>query len=222
MKNIRKACEINDKIFLEIVLGLRNKRFTSEKEIYNFILKRFRDFGAGYAYKPLVANNCSEIHPKPRNKKLERGFLILDFGARVNNVCSDMTRTLFIGKANNYEKKLYGLVLKCHNSCVMNVKAGAICKDLGLHAKKIFGKYDKYFTHSLGHGLGYRVHQNPRISRKSNHIFKEGDLITIEPGLYIKEKNICLRIEDTILVKKRSFEILSKSSKRLIEVNYKK
>ena len=101
--SIKKACEINDIIFKDLV---KNFNFKTEKEISKYILKRFKEFKVKKAYDPIVANNNMKIHPKPRNKKLTKGFLLLDFGCKHNNYCSDMTRTIFLGKANNHEKYL--------------------------------------------------------------------------------------------------------------------
>lgn len=221
IKKIRKACEINDKVFSEVVRGLKNGSLKTEKAVYRFILKRFRDFGVGYSYKPIVANNVPEIHPTPRDKPLERGFLILDFGARVNGACSDMTRTLFLGKANKKEKSLYDKVLRCQEKCVAKIKSGVKCKELDEFSRKLLGNYRKYFTHSLGHGLGYRVHQKPKISPKSDKILEDGDFVTIEPGIYIAEKSLGIRIEDTVLVEKSGYKVLSKAPKNLIEIDSK-
>src|SRR3989338_6195559 len=108
--SIKKACEITDTIFNEIV---DNFDFMTEKEIERYILKRFRDFKVKKAYPPIAANNSSVIHAKPRNKTLKNGFLILDFAAKCNGYCADMTRTLHMGRASAGERKLYNLVRTC-------------------------------------------------------------------------------------------------------------
>ena len=101
LKAIKKACKINDIIFNEII---KNFNFKTEKDIEKFILKRFMDFNVKKAYPPIVANNNSVIHAKLRNKRLEKGFLVMDFGCRYGGNASDMTRTIFLGKANKKEK----------------------------------------------------------------------------------------------------------------------
>ena len=98
---LQKACSINDKIFSEIV---HNFHFRTEHELALFIRKRFRDFGVKPAYSPIVANNNQIIHPKPRKKRLQRGWLLLDFGCKVRGWCSDMTRTLFLGRPTKKER----------------------------------------------------------------------------------------------------------------------
>ena len=217
--SIRRACEINDLIFNEIV---KDFIFRTEKELAKYILKRFRDFGVSKAYNPIVANNTSVIHAKPRNKRFSRGFLVLDFGCKFNGWCSDMTRTVFVGKANSEEKSIYDLILRCQKKCVGRVKEGVSCFDLEVLSRKILGGYRKYYTHRLGHGVGRKVHEKPDFGSVTIDILKEGDVITIEPGIYVKKdkKDYGLRIEDTIIVLKNSCESLSKSTKKLIEVNW--
>src|SRR3989344_2830846 len=102
LESIKKACEINDIIFKEII---NNFNFKTEKNVDKYIKKRFKQFKVKQAYKPIVANNYSKIHPVPRNKKLTRGFLLLDFGCKYNDYCSDMTRTIFLGTPHKEEIK---------------------------------------------------------------------------------------------------------------------
>lgn len=211
---IKKACEINDKIFNEIV---NNFNFKTEKDISNYIKKRFREFKVKQAYQPIVANNNKIIHAKPRNKKLERGFLILDFGAKYKDYCSDMTRTLFIGKINNYEKKLYNLILSCEKKCIEKLKIGISYADLDIYARLLLKIYKPYFLHGLGHGVSKKIHDNPRIFAISQEKAKKGEIITIEPGIYFKkgDREIGIRIEDTIYIGNK-IQVLSKANKNLI------
>lgn len=214
---IRKACEINDMIFSEIV---GNFDFNTERDLEKYILKRFRDFGAGRAYRPIVAGNNSVIHAVPRNRKFRKGFLVLDFGAKYKGWCSDMTRTIFLGRASKREKELYDLVLKCQKRCVSKVKEGVSCFELDVYSRKLLGSYKKYYRHWLGHGVGKKVHEEPKFGVFSNDILKRGDVITIEPGIYVKNKkeDFGIRIEDTLLVKKDGREVLSRAPKRFIEI----
>ncbi len=217
LNSIRRACEINDLIFNELI---ENFIFKTERELAKYILKRFRDFGVQKAYSPIVANNNSVIHAKPSDRKFTRGFLVLDFGCKVNGWCSDMTRTIFIGRAEVNEKKLYDLVLNCQKDCSMKVKDGVSCFELEVLSRRLLGNYRKYYSHRLGHGIGRKVHEKPEFGSLSIDVLKEGDFITIEPGMYIKDKhkNFGIRIEDTLYVGKNGNEILCKSSKKLIEI----
>ena len=217
LESIRRACEINDTIFEEIV---KNFRFKTEKELALYILKRFRDFGVVKAYDPIVANNNSVIHAKPRNKRFSRGFLVLDFACKVDRWCSDMTRTIFIGKANLEERRLYNLILTCQKKCSAKVKKGVSCFELEVLSRRLLGKYRKYYTHRLGHGIGKKVHEKPEFGSLSIDVLEKGDFVTIEPGIYIKDKNrnFGIRIEDTIYVTGSGKDVLCKSSKKFVEI----
>ncbi len=219
LHSIKRACEINDIIFSEIV---SNFGFKTEKDIDIYIKKRFHDFHVKQAYPPIVANNSSIIHAKPRKKRLEKGFLVLDFASKVNNYCSDMTRTIFLGRASASDKRLYNLILSCQEKCIKKVRPGASCSNLDAYARGLIGTYSKFFKHSLGHGLSHQIHADPRLKAGSPHIIKKGDCITIEPGIYIrrKHKSLGIRIEDTLCVSDKPV-ILSKSPKKLIEINLK-
>ena len=213
---ITKACAINDTIFKELTDTFC---FKTEKEIEQFILKRFKQHNVKPSYPPIVANNNANIHPKPRKKKLERGFIVLDFACTYKGWCSDMTRMLFVGTPTKHEKKVYNLVLACQQKCVNKVKPGTRVADLDLYARSLLGKYKPYFKHSLGHGIGRKIHEQPKISIFSDEIIKKNDVITIEPGIYVKhkKKEMGIRVEDTIVVGRKN-KILTKSTKKLVQV----
>ncbi len=215
-KSIKRACEINDIIFKEIV---NNFNFKTEKEISDYIKKRFRDFKVKKAYDPIVSNNSLQIHPKPRNKRLAHGFLIFDFGSKYQGYCSDMTRTIFIGKADSYERRLYNLVLNCQKKCLTKIKLNMNYCDLEIYARILLKSYKQFLVHSLGHGVGKKVHEQPKINIISNDKIKKDTIIAIEPGIYFKDKKkeVGIRVEDTVYIGNK-IEILSKSPKNLIEV----
>lgn len=214
LESIKKACNINDIIFNEIV---KNFNFKTEKDISNYIKKRFKDFKVRKAYDPIIANNLSKIHPLPRKKKLVKGFLLLDFGCKYNGYCSDMTRTIYLGKPSKEEISLYNLVLNCNKKCIKKLKINYTYADIDLYARLLLKNYKVYFIHSLGHGIGKKTHEQPRIFVISKEKVKKHDFITIEPGIYIKEKNkeFGIRVEDTIYINNK-INILTKSPKNLI------
>ena len=213
--NTKKACEITDKIFKECFDNIKN--FKTEKEIYNFLLKKTKENKCKLAYKPIVANNNWIIHPKPRKYKLKEGFLIIDFGVRYKGYCCDVTRTIYLGKPNKKDIKLYNLVLKIEKKAIENIKPNIECSKFSKKHADLFGKYRKNFVHALGHGVGKRIHQELRISEKSKDNFEKNTIIAIEPGLYFKNK-YGIRIEDTILIKDKPI-ILTKTEKKLISIN---
>ena len=216
LSSIKRACKINDIVFNEII---KNFNFKTEKQISDYIKKRFKDFNVKHAFPSIVANNSKTIHAKPRNKKLKRGFLILDFGCKHNGYCSDMTRTIFLGNPNKFEKILYNLVLGCEKKCINKLRIGMNYCDLDLYARILLKNYKQYFTHNLGHGLSKKIHDLPKIGIVSNDEVKKNDIITIEPGIYFKlgNKEKGIRIEDNVYIGNK-IRILSKASKKLISI----
>ncbi len=215
LKNIEKACRITDQIFLKII---ENFPFQTEKELALFIRNEIKRRGLREAFPPIVTSGPragNDIHPKPADEKLE-GFVILDFGVRVKGYCSDMTRTIFVGKPTKEDRKIYALVQKAKKEGEKKTKAGALCANADEAARKSFGEYQKYFIHTLGHGVGKRIHEKPRIFFKAtSDIYLENMAVTIEPGLYIPEK-LGIRIEDTYIVTKTGATPLTKSPQNLL------
>lgn len=213
---MKRLCRITDEVYAATLVYF--PKFRTEKDVAHFINKQFRLRGVKPAFRTIVANNAAEIHHLASKRKLQRGFVIIDIGARAKGISCDMSRTFFIGEPTAYERRLYERVRTCQEKCCRMVKWGIGGDKLDKHARKLLGNYAKYFLHSLGHGLGRKIHQGPRISSKNPGIVKIGDFITIEPGIYIKGRtSLGIRIEDTLYVGKK-VEILTKSQKRLITV----
>jgi Xaa-Pro aminopeptidase len=210
----RNACAITDSIFSEIIDDFK---FKTEKELANFIAGKARKNKVKLAFPTIVASgkNGAEIHHKPKNSKL-KGFIVIDFGVMYKRYCSDMTRTIFIGKINDYQRKLYEKVKRVQENSIKRLKEDVSYSELDISARKSFGRLlKKKFKHALGHGVGSKIHQKPKISPKSKDVAKSRDVVTIEPGLYFKNR-YGIRIEDTVIVGKKGCEILTKSEKRLI------
>lgn len=215
IESIKKACSINDEIFSLLLKSMKSMK--TEKDIDSFIRKEARKRKLKIAFPPVVASgkNAAEIHHKPNKSKLKKGFLILDFGVKAGGYCSDMTRTLYLGKSSQKEKQIYNKVLLIQKSAVKKAKPGIECFDIDCFVRKKLGRLRELFAHSLGHGVGKKIHEKPNLSPKSCDALKKGGIITIEPGIY-KKKGFGIRIEDTVLVGKKP-KALTKSAKRLIE-----
>ena len=211
LKHVKKACQITDQIFNRLV---KNFHFKTELEVADFILKEIKKRGLKPSFPLIVASECNnhQIHHHPKKHKLA-GFTILDFGVRHRGYCSDMTRTIFIGRPKKSDLNIYARVLKTQQNCIKKIKVGQPYQDLDAYARVQFQPYQTYFKHSLGHGVGRKIHQKPKISPHSKDIVKLGDIITIEPGLYKKNK-FGIRIEDTVYVGKK-IRALTKSPKKL-------
>jgi len=215
---IKQACVVTDKIFSEIVCELKKGIYKTEIDIARAISKKTLDCGLKKAFSPIVTSGPragNEIHPKPTKEKL-KGFTIVDFGVRVNGYCSDMTRTIFFGEPSKKDRELYDMVLKGQLIGLASVRDGASCVLADKNVRGFFGKYKKYFIHTLGHGVGKRIHERPRIYEKyDKEFFKTGMVVTIEPGIYISKK-LGIRIEDTMVVNTKDVRVYTKSTKKLL------
>ena len=157
----------------------------------------------------------NEIHPQSTNAKLT-GFVIIDFGVRVNGYCSDMTRTIFVGKPTEKDKELYSKIAASKKAGEKSAKDGSQCAAADAAARESLGAYKKYFIHTLGHGVGKRIHEKPRIYfKREEDVFLENMIVTIEPGIYIPNK-LGIRIEDTYLVEKKGLKALTHSPQKLL------
>lgn len=219
---IKKAEEIGDKAF-SYVLGLI-KEGVSEKYLATKLEYFMKKNGAdGIAFDTIVAfgERCALPHACPTDRKLQYNeFVLLDFGCIVNGYCGDMTRTVYFGKASKDEKEIYDLVLKAQTESMQKIKPGAKCSDVHNVAVKVLKEknINGYFTHSLGHGVGLKIHEKPTLSPQSTITLCENMVVSVEPGVYF-ENNYGIRIEDLIVVTKEGYCNLAQSSKSFIEIN---
>jgi len=220
---IAKAQEITDAAFSHI-LGLL-KPSVREIDVALELEYFMRQRGAeGVAFHTIAVSGTASAlpHGVPRNVPLERGFLTMDFGAKVGGYCSDMTRTVVIGKADAEMKRLYSTVLSAQQTALEMAAGGVSCRALDLAAREVIdgAGYRGCFGHSLGHGVGIEVHEAPRLSRGAGEfeVLIPGHVVTVEPGIYIAGKHGC-RIEDMIAVNvDGSIRNFTKSTKELIEI----
>ena len=143
----------------------------------------------------------------------------MDFGAKYNGYCSDMTRTVVIGKADDEMKKLYNTVLRAQTAALAFLKEGVGCFDADKVARDIINvDYNGAFGHSLGHSVGLFIHEAPSLSpRKTDRTVRVGEILTVEPGIYIFGKYGC-RIEDMVAIEKDGIYNFTASPKDLIEI----
>ncbi len=209
---IKHACKLTDAIFERMK---RNFVFKTEKQLEQRILAQIKKAGCKPSFPPIVAAGANAAHPhwKPSDTKL-KGFVVIDFGLVYKHYMSDMTRTIYVGKPSKQEKELYQLVLQSQLDGINFIKPGRSCKDSHIVVAKTLWDHNQYFIHSLGHGIGTRIHEWPRISPRSKKYFQKNMCVTVEPWVYIKDK-LWIRIEDTCLVTENGCERLTVSSKKL-------
>ncbi len=169
-----------------------------------------------------VSGDASALpHGTPRNVKLKSGFLTMDFGAKYEGYCADMTRTVVIGRADEEIKKLYNTVLRAQTEALAYLKEGADCGEADKIARDIIDAVPEYngaFGHSLGHSVGLFIHESPRLySRGFGRKLRAGEIVTVEPGIYLFGKYGC-RIEDMVAITEDGIHNFAHSPKELIEI----
>lgn len=218
---IKMAEAIGDKVFTEILDFI--KPGMTELEVaakLEYLLKV--NGGQALSFPSIVASgvNSSMPHAVPSQKKIEKGdFLTMDFGCVYEGYCSDMTRTIVIGKASQKQKEVYETVSKAQLAALDFIKAGYKGKEIDKVARDIIygAGYEGCFGHGLGHSVGLNVHENPRLSMLEEDIIEAGMTETVEPGIYIKGFG-GVRIEDLVVVTENGCENFTFSDKRLIEL----
>ena len=182
--------------------------------------KLYKNGADDLSFDPIVAfgTNTSKPHAHPGETKLSSGmFITLDFGASYKNYFSDMTRTVAFGKPTSEMIKIYDTVLTAQEKALERLHAGITGKDAQKVVEDYFEENNvrKYFTHSLGHGLGIDIHEEPNLSAKNNQPIPENCVTSVEPGLYFPHK-FGVRIEDIVVFTKKGVKNLTSSQKKLI------
>ena len=218
---IRTAQSITDAAFAHI-LGVLNVNMTEIEvaaELEYFMRKNGAD-GTAFETISVSGKKSALPHGVPGNVKLtENAFLTMDFGARYDGYCSDMTRTVVIGKADEEMKLVYETVKKAQEAAIAALRPGVTGREVDKAARDVIENagYGDYFTHSTGHSLGLEIHEAPGSSFRSETRFVPNQLQTSEPGIY-PEGRFGVRIEDLLLVTEDGAEDLTKSPKELIEI----
>lgn len=222
IEKMQKAQDITDAAFAHVVKMI-NPNMT-ELEVAVELEYAMRKLGAdGFAFETIaVSGDASALpHGTPRNIKLQKGFLTMDFGAKFDGYCSDMTRTVVIGRADDEIKRLYNTVLSAQLAALDFLREGVDCGDADKVARDIIDSVPEYkgaFGHSLGHSVGLFVHERPVLSMKAfGRALRAGEIVTVEPGIYLFGKYGC-RIEDMVAIEKNGVHNFTHSGKDLIEI----
>lgn len=218
-KNIRRAQQIGDMAFEHILPFI--KPGISEREIaleLEYFMKKQGASALSFDTIVAVGERSALPHANLTDTKVEEGKVVLmDYGCVYSEYCSDMTRTVAVGHADDKTKNIYDTVLSAQLEAIGTIKAGVNNKDVDKVARDIITNagYGENFTHSLGHGVGLEIHEQPNLSPRSVDILKSGNIVTVEPGIYIE--GFCgVRIEDLVMVTEDGCENFTHSSKDLI------
>jgi Xaa-Pro aminopeptidase len=174
------------------------------------------------SFETIVASGVRSALPHGRAsaaKLPRRGFVTLDFGVILNGYCSDMTRTVYLGKPKANERAAYEAVLEAQEAGVAAVASGISCAEVDEAARSVLRRAGlaEAFSHSTGHGLGLEIHEPPRIGAEETARLLPGMVITIEPGIYLAER-FGIRIEDMVAVTRNGGQVLTPAPKALIEL----
>ncbi len=222
---IRRACAITDRCFSRIVPWITPG--VTEQEIADRIVSFIKNEKAELAFPPIVAfgKNTSIVHHLKPSRFLrcrKQEIILLDFGAKVDGYCSDMTRMVFVGTPFSHWAKAYDTIAHIQQAILDKIShilicektfSGAMMDTLARHMIEQAGLPP--YSHGLGHGIGKEIHESPRLNRKKDAQLTPGMVVTIEPGTYSK-KDYGIRIEDTVCLTEDGIECLTKTSKELL------
>jgi Xaa-Pro aminopeptidase len=216
LRFITKAVKLADAAFEQAKAIIRPG--ITEKEIAWEIEKILRQKGSeGIPFEIIVASgsNSALPHARPTEKTIRPGEpVLIDMGARISGYCSDLSRTLFLGKADKTLQEIYNIVLKAQTTAMEGIESGMDASQADRLARSVVEQagYGDAFGHGLGHGVGLAVHEFPRLGLSSFDSLADGMVFTIEPGIYFAGQG-GVRIEDMVVLENGKARVLTKASK---------
>ncbi|MEW9699149.1 M24 family metallopeptidase [Paenibacillus sp. SI8] len=219
---LQEAADLADQTFSHILSFLKPGAVEKDiaLEIEMFIRK---NGGTSTSFETIVASG--ERSALPHGKAIDcvlqgNEFVKLDFGAYYKGYCSDITRTVMLGKPTDKHKEIYDIVLEAQLNCLANLKPGITGREGDEYARDVIVKhgYGDYFGHGTGHGLGMEVHESPRLSKTEDMILTPGMVVTVEPGIYLPGFG-GVRIEDDAVITDAGIKILTHSTKDFLIID---
>jgi Xaa-Pro aminopeptidase len=219
---VRRACEIADRAFER----LTEERFVgrTEKDVARTIEQLFHDEGAdAVAFEIIVASgpNAARPHGRATEREIGRGeTVIIDAGCTVEGYSSDYTRTFATGVVDGVLKEAYAVVLAAQQAGLDALRAGVTGVDADAAARRVVDEtaFEGTFGHGLGHGLGLEVHEAPRLSTESTDVLQAGNVVTVEPGIYLEGRG-GIRIEDNVVITEHGIDNYTSFRKDLVAVD---
>jgi len=221
LAQMRKAAILVSEVFESVLTQVRPG--VRESELAAEIEYQMRHRGAsGPSFETIVASGKRSAlpHARPTSKKLRKNELVvLDLGVILGHYCSDMTRTVYLGRAPRRIRGWYQAVQEAQAAGVAAVEQGITCGEVDSAAREVLrtAGLEAHFVHSTGHGLGLEVHEEPRVARGQETRLEAGNVITIEPGVYVEGVG-GIRIEDDVVVNAAGNEVLTRVKRDLIEI----
>ena len=224
-EKMRIASRLNDQVMDRIIHALPEDH--TETELADLLLQYYLDAGcSGYSFEPITAfaGNAADPHHVTDGSRGKRGdCVVLDIGGRKDDYCSDMTRTVFLGEVSDRQREIYEIVKEANLRGIAAAKPGARMCDVDKAARDYIAEkgFGKYFTHRTGHSIGLEVHEAGDVSAVNETVIRPGQCFSVEPGIYIPEEGIGVRIEDLVLITEDGCEVLNHYPKDLTVVPFK-
>jgi Xaa-Pro aminopeptidase len=218
---IRRACAEGDAILEGLIRKLSSMRTENDAALY--ILDQIAARGLEPAFPPIIAagTNGANPHHVPSTNRL-RGWCVIDMGVRYKGYCSDITRTVHFGIPKKKEQQTYELLSAAQQAGIREAIPGAIGGEVHEKVKKALRPLERYFIHGTGHAVGLQVHDpGTGIHAREKGRLKEGMVVTVEPGIYLREK-YGMRIEDTVIITKKGAQPLTAFTKGLVIIGRKR
>ncbi len=221
IQRIRKAVAMGARLFDQTLPTMR----PGVKEIEVAAVMEHSAYNAGaegMSFPTIIASGARSALPHGRASQSAlpvSGFVVCDFGVILAGYCSDQTRTVALGRTSSEARHAYEAVKEAQQAAIDAVRPGTSVSEPDEVGRKLLKKQGlaRYFTHSTGHGVGLEIHEDPRLAAGQNEIFRPGMVVTIEPGVYLPGK-FGVRIEDMVLVTENGCEVLTPTSKELLEI----
>lgn len=217
LAKIAEASKLTDEVWRwTLEQGLAGRR---ERDVARAAEARIRELGGDPSFPAIVAagTNGALPHAEPGEREIGRGELVVfDMGAKVDGYCSDGTRTFATGELDPEAREVYEVVRAAQAAALEAIRAGVKGEDVDSAARRVIDAagHGAHFGHALGHGVGLEVHEGPRLAQRSDDVLAPGEVVTVEPGVYLPGK-LGVRIEDLVVVTGDGLRNLSSLPKEL-------
>lgn len=223
-EKMRLASRDNDAV-MEKIIGVLGENHT-EKELADILLGFYLEKGnQGFSFDPITAfgGNAADPHHVTDDTRGKYGdCVVLDIGGKKDDYCSDMTRTVFLGTVSDRQREIYEIVKEANLRGIAAARPGNRMCDVDRAARDYITEkgYGKYFTHRTGHSIGLEVHEAGDVSAVNEAVIQPGQCFSVEPGIYIPEEGIGVRVEDLVLITETGCEVLNHFPKDLTVVPF--